>query len=164
MSMIGNFMRVSMAQLEAFQENSTLLEEKIFNDEGADDDIMDVDKAWNGIEFLFCDEHIMKKAPDLTMVFGSEQFVDTQQDLGYGPGQYLDKDQVRNVSKQLSAMHEDEIKKAYQPDKMTKAEIYPSIWSSEGDAFEYLWENIEALQDFFEEAANSDQAIIYYVN
>lgn len=164
MSTIGNFMRVSMADLKAFQDNSTLLEERIFNDEGADEDIMDVDKAWNGIEFLFCDEQIMKKAPDLTMVFASEQFVDTDQDLGYGPGQYLDNSQVKDIAQQLNALTIAEIKSAYQPEKMTKAEIYPNIWESEGDGFEYLEENIEALQLFFEEAAAKDQAIIYYIN
>lgn len=57
MGMIGNLLRVTKAELESYLEDSSLLEDKIYNDEVNDDEpesekFVDIDKTWDGIIFL----------------------------------------------------------------------------------------------------------------
>ena len=52
MSMIGNLLRVSNAELESYLENSSLLENRIYENDDEDSNLIDIDKAWNAILFF----------------------------------------------------------------------------------------------------------------
>ena len=45
MSMIGNLLRVSNAELESYLENSSLLENRIYENDDEDSNLIDIDKA-----------------------------------------------------------------------------------------------------------------------
>ena len=52
MSMIGNFLQVTPAQLQSFVDDPSTVESFIYPDDEQNEDGIDVDKAWHGIHFL----------------------------------------------------------------------------------------------------------------
>lgn len=91
--MIGSLFRVTTEDLEMILNNSSLLEEKVYD--SADkykDDILEIDKSWEAIFYLLTGHPVAEmeeaKAP-LSWVLFSGQVVDEAQDMGYGPAQYL---------------------------------------------------------------------------
>ena len=52
MSMIGNLLRVTKTELEEYLKDSSLLEDKIYDVETENENLVDIDKSWDGIIFL----------------------------------------------------------------------------------------------------------------
>ncbi len=54
MSMIGNLLRVTKAELEEYLKDSSLLEKSIYDEETDDENpnLVDIDKSWDGIVFF----------------------------------------------------------------------------------------------------------------
>src|ERR1700749_638317 len=109
MSMIGNLLLVSQAELEEYITESTKLENRVYNNPGTDPNLVDIDKAWAGILFLLtgknfddvdCLNHPLSK------VFFTDQLIDENQDMGYGPANYLTPAQVAQINKQISTLTE----------------------------------------------------------
>jgi hypothetical protein len=169
MSMIANLLRVSSEELEAYLNDSSLLENRIYDDEGEDQNLIDIDKAWDGILFLLTGESIATlearegNTASLARIFFSEQFIDEDQDLGYGPGQYLTPEQVKELNTQISAISIEDLKKNYDPKRMIELEVYPSIWENE-DEVNYLIEYFEVIQDVYSEAVKKNEGIIMFLN
>lgn len=162
MGMIANLLRVTTTELETYLQNSSLLEERIYDENATEDqNLNDVDKAWDGIIFLLTGQNIQNADHPLVQVLFSGQLIDEEQDLGYGPGHYLTSDQVKNLSEQISKITTEDLKKKYNSKKMNELDVYPR-WDE--DSFDYLDENFKLLQQIYAEAANNDQAIITFLN
>ncbi len=104
MGMVGNLLRVSNAALERYLENSSLLENRIYEDasEEGDPGLTDIDKAWSGILFLLTGQNLDELDHPLARVLFSGQIIDEEQDLGYGPGHYLTPRQVKEVHAEIA--------------------------------------------------------------
>lgn len=169
MSMIGHLLRVSKTELEAYLNDSTLLEGKIYNNDSEDDEnntLVDIDKSWDGILFLLTGNSLANSYEHpLAKVLFSGQLIDEEQDLGYGPAHYLTPEQVVDLNNQISTLTEADLKKKYDPQKMTKQGVYPSVWQ-EGDdeEFGYLMDYFKMVQEVYSEAAKNGEAIITYVS
>ena len=165
MSMIFNFLRVTAAELDDYLNDSSLLEERIYNDEDEEGDPnqVDIDKAWAGIIFLLTGESFEHSTHPLLKAFFSGQEIDQEQDLGYGPGQYLTPDQVKEMNGQISEITIDELSSKYDPKKLSEAEVYPNVWEKD-DMLSYLTEYFETVQEVYAEAAAKDEAIITFLN
>jgi hypothetical protein len=162
MGMIANLLRVTTTELETYLQDSSLLEERIYDENATEDrNLNDVDKAWDGIIFLLTGQNIQNADHPLVQVLFSGQLIDEEQDLGYGPGHYLTPDQVKDLSDQISKITTEDLKKKYNSKKMNELDVYP-IWDE--DSFDYLAENFKLLQQIYAEAANNDQAIITFLN
>lgn len=164
MSMIGNFLRVSKAELDAYLEDSSLLENRIYEEEAdeVDPGLMDIDKAWEGILFLLTGQNLESLDHPLGRVLFSGQIIDEEQDLGYGPGQYLTPAQVKEVNAQIAGISPEDLGKNYDPKKMTELEVYPNSW--EEDMADYLTDYFKDIKDFYAEASKNDQAVITFLN
>jgi hypothetical protein len=162
--MIGNLLRVTNAELEAYLEDSSLLEERIYNEgEEADPALIDIDKSWEGILFLLTGQNLESLAHPMGQVLFSGQSIDEDQDLGYGPGQYLTPGQVKEVDTELSKITVAELTKKFDPKRMTELEIYPDIWEGEG-ILDYLLEYFKEVQGIYATAAKNNEAIITFIN
>lgn len=162
MGMIANLLRVTTAELETYLHDSSLLEERIYDENAFEDqNLNDVDKAWDGIIFLLTGQNIQNADHPLVQVLFSGQLIDEEQDLGYGPGHYLTSDQVKHLSEQISKITTEDLKNKYNSKTMNELDVYP-IWDE--DSFDYLDENFKLLQQIYAEAANNDQAIITFLN
>ncbi len=167
MSMIANLLRVSNDELEEYLNDSSLLEDRVYNDESEDEDpyLIDVDKAWDGIIYLLTGQNASNSNHPLVSVFFSGQLIDQTQDLGYGPAHYLTPKQVKDINKIISEITTETLSKKYNPKKMSEMAVYPEIWEDEGDeALEYLISYFDEIKDFYSNAVKEKQAIISFLN
>ena len=166
MSMIGNLLRVTNAELEAYLEDSSLLEDRIYDDEAETEDanLVDIDKSWDGILFLLTGQKFDENfALPLTRLLFGGQMIDEDQDLGYGPGQYLRPNQVKELSEEISKISVEELRKRYDAKKMTELDVYPTSWEDD-DNVDYLTDNFVLIQKVYAEAAKNGEAIITFIN
>jgi hypothetical protein len=163
--MIGNFLRVSNAELEEYIKDSSTLEDRIYNDGGDEDpNLVDIEKAWAGILFLLTGKNIDDLDHPLAKVLFSGQLIEEDQDLGYGPAHYLNPTQVSEINTQISKISTEDLKKNFDAKKMMELEIYPTIWDEGDEAFEYLAEYFKTLQQVYSDAAKKGEAIITFIN
>lgn len=167
MSMIGNFLRVSTVQLESFLKDSSLLEELVYEDESenGNPNLTDIDKSWDGILYLLTGETMRDGyTQPLAKVLFSEEFVDEDQDMGYGPAHYLTAAQVTELNEQLKNISPEILKQRFNAEKMTELEIYPTIWDEGEGAFDYLSDYFKDVQEVYATAADKGEAIITFIN
>jgi len=164
MGMVGNLLRVTSSELEEYLQDSSLLENRVYDDEAEEDpNLVDIDKSWEGILFLLTGQNLENADHPLSRVLFSGQLIDEDQDLGYGPAQYLTSDQVKEVNAEISKITISELSKNYNPDKMSELEIYPNIWDEE-ESLEYLTDYFQTVQEVYSEAARKNEAVITFLN
>jgi len=164
MSKIGNLLRVTNDELQAYIKDSSLLEDRIYSDEDEDASLTDIDKAWEGILFLLTGQSLAEADHPLAAVLFSGQLIDEEQDLGYGPAHYNSPEQVSKLNQLISALNEEDLKQRFDPEKMTTQGIYPEIWDEGNQAFDYLSENFISVQQIYDQAAKNGEAIITFIN
>ncbi len=164
--MIGNLLRVTKDELDDYLKDSSLLGDRIYGEETIDTDpnLIGIDKSWDGIIFLLTGRNFWDSDHPLTKVLFSEQLIDKDQDLGYGPAHYLTPNQVIDLSSQLSKVKIEDLKNRFDPKKMTELDIYPFSWEAGDDDFYYLIEYFEKVRQIYLDAASNGQAIITFVN
>jgi hypothetical protein len=165
MGMIGNLLRVSTAELEEYIKDSSTLENRIYNDDDIEDpNLVDIEKAWAGILFLLTGQNIDNLDHPLSKVLFSGQLIDEDQDLGYGPANYLTTSQVAEINAEISKISTEDLKKNFDAQKMTDLEVYPTIWDEGDEAFDYLNEYFKTLQQVYSDATKNGDAIITFIN
>jgi len=164
MSMIGNLLRVTKEELESYLDDSSLLEERIYNEDAAEDPAFsDIDKSWEGILFLLTGQNLESLDHPMGLVLFSGQTIDEEQDLGYGPGQYLTPEQVKEVNAELSKITAEEITNRFDAKRMNELGVYPEGWESEGN-LEYLLDYFKEVQATYATAAKNNEGIITFIN
>jgi len=165
MGMIGNLLRVTRTELEEYLKDSSLLENRIYNDESdaEDPNLVDIDKSWEGILFLLTGQNLETVDHPLARVLFSGQLIDEEQDLGYGPGQYLTPEEVKEVNEEISKITSTELREKYDAKKMMELDIYPSAWE-ENDMVDYLTDYFITVQEVFAEASKNEEAIITFLS
>ena len=161
--MIGFFLKVSTEDLRTYIRNSTLLQERIDSWYQGDPDFADVDKSWEALLYILTGSGIADDPKEgLAKIFNSDRIIDDEQDLGYGPANYVNPEEVVQISKELSAIDRDDLADRFDPDAMNAAAIYPEGWA-DGDMLEYLLDHFDILRDFYAAAASQSAAVIFYV-
>ena len=167
MGMIGNVIRVSQEELNDFLNNSETLEHKIYTNENYEAEwFLDLDKSWDGINYILTGEIIggLEKEPnELQRALFSFQILDEEQDLGYGPAQYLSSSQVKETYSELEKITDDVLKSKINGSEMNKIGIYPEIWT-ESESHEFLVDSFKKFKEFYKKASENNQAIITYLN
>jgi hypothetical protein len=167
MSMIGVLVRVTKDQLKAFREDSSLFEtyvddEEIFKSER----YLDIDKSWEAMLYLLTGHTIAtldELTPPLGLFFFSNQLLDEEQDMGYGPAHYLNPDQVKTVHQALSNISESDFISKYDAGQLNENNVYHESWENGEDDKEYLTTHFQQLKKFYSSAAREQEAIITYV-
>ncbi len=165
--MIGNLYRVSEKDLEEILKDSSILESKVYADEGENlEDLLDLDKSWEAIFYLLTGCSIAEiedaQAP-LSWSLFSGQIVDEEQDMGYGPAHYLRVDQVKQLDAELDKISIDELKGKYNGQEMNEAGIYPEVWDRE-ESLDYVTDYFEQLKEFYKIASEENKAVITFLN
>ena len=164
MSMIGNLLRVSSSELDEYLNDSSLLEARLDAALDVDDpNLVDIDKSWDGINFLLTGTIVGDSDNPLQKVLFSEQYIDESQDLGYGPAHYLTAKQVKELNEEILKILIEELQKNYDSKKMIELELYPNAWE-ENDMVNYLTDNFKIVQEVYATAAQNDQAIITFLS
>jgi len=129
-----------------------------------DDDTIDIDKAWNGLHFLFTGTAEGGEEPGCFLMCGGEEIGDED----VGPARVLRPDQVSQFAAFLAELSEEELKRRYDPTRMTALDIYPRIWTrpeADGEtALDYLLDAFKELREFVTAtAAKGDSMIVSIV-
>ncbi|MEJ8843860.1 YfbM family protein [Lacibacter sp. H375] len=165
MSMIANLLRVTTSELEEYLKDSSLLESRIYNDETDEEDpnLVDIDQSWDGIVFLLTGNSFENNTHPLANVLFSDQVIDEEQDLGYGPGQYLTAEQVKELHAQIATISTEELKKRFDAGKMKEVGVFPDVWDNP-DTVDYLIEYFETIKEVYALAAKNHEALITFIN
>ena len=169
MSMIGNLLRVTEAELNSYLKNSGLLEERIYRDfdeNDIDEAMVDLDKAWNVLAFLLGNTATEYEDEPLAQLIFGRHTLDEDQDVGYGPARYLTVAEVQELHQALSQLSDAEIKKRFSPAQCEANDIYPSFWVEEdaADLWEYIQDYLTTLRTTYQLAAERKEAMITYLN
>jgi len=164
MSMIGNLLRVKKSELDEYLQDSSLLEERIYQDDAEEPNLIDIDKAWEGIIFLLTGSNLAEAEDPLVAILFSGQLLDEEQDLGYGPAHYLTPEQVVELNDELAKFSVEDLKEKFNTEKMMELGVYPEIWDEGDQAFDYLSEYFLILQQFYSTAAANNEAVITYLS
>ena len=159
MSMIVKLLRVSNTELEAYFNDSSLLEKRIYGDSELDPAMINIDKSWEGILFLLTEQGLKKLDHPMGRVFFSGQHIDENMDLGYGSAEYLTPEQVKEIDSQLSKITIEALTERFDPERMTELHIYPNIWQEEGVVY-YLLAFFNEVQVLYSTAAENNEAVI----
>lgn len=130
----------------------------------ADDEYLDLDKAWHGIHYLLNFSAWEGKEPFCYLVIGGKTLGDA--DLGYGPARALRSGQVRRFRDVVASLGTAGLAARYDPNEMADEDIYPSIWHGdpEADALGYLKEHFERLLEFLDRCVERNQGLIIYLS
>jgi hypothetical protein len=120
---------------------------------------LQMDKEWHGIHFLLTGDAWSTRGPYGQVILGGKE---VGPDLGYGPARVLTVAQVRDIAEKLQALSEKQLEQRYDPEMMTKAEIYPeTIWKREGQAaLVWLLHGYRRLVDFYVRAAAEGKVVL----
>lgn len=163
MGMIAYLLRVTPAELETYQGNSALLEERVNNeDAGLDPAFYDIDKSWDGIIYLLTGSNSSDTSQPLSRLFFSGRLIDKQQDLGTGPAHYLLPEEVKELHEMIAGIDPVSLKAKFDATHMKEIGVYPNVWDHE-DTADYLVEYFETVQEVFAVAASQGEAIITFV-
>lgn len=167
MSMIGNLFRVTAKDLEEILNNSSILESKIYSEDSSTvNDLLDIDKSWEAIFYLLTGHPVAEiedAKPPLSWTLFSGQVIDEDQDLGYGPAQYITNEQVKQLNIELSKITRENLQQKYNGKKMNEAGVYPQAWD-EPESLEYTLDNFELLKEFYQTAEKENKAVITFIS
>jgi len=164
MGMLAYLVRVDKETLDSYLADSQLLESMIENNQGLGPNWLDLDKSWDGLLFLLNGEGMANIDHPLTSVLFSDQVIDPDQDLGYGPANYLLPEQVKDLSDQLSLIIPSELKQRYDPQRMNECQVYPTGWDTDHQLSDFLVESFKELQKFYAQSAVEGLAIISFLS
>jgi hypothetical protein len=167
MGMILSLIRVSSEELNSFLENSNLLEEKFYAEESIDADWnVDLGKDWDGVQYLLSGKgsfHLKEPLNPIDKSMFTFKLIDPEQDLGYGPAQYLTSAEVKETSVALNSVTHNDFSNRFNADEMDRQSVYPGGWTHM-DAKEYLLNSLNKLIKFYSEAAENNEAVITIMN
>jgi hypothetical protein len=167
MGMIGNAIRVSQVELSDFLNNSKSLENKIYAGESYEAEwFIDLDKSWDGINYILTGEVVggLGNEPnELQRALFSFQIIDEEQNLGYGPAQYLNPSQVKETYYELNKITDEALESKINGSEMNEIGIYPQTWT-ESESREFLIDSFIDFREFYKKACENNEAIITFLS
>jgi hypothetical protein len=163
MSMIGNYLRVSAAELDRLCRDPSGILGFLYPDDDREHPKgrhLGIDKSWHAIQFLLTGDPWNGEPPLQNAVMGGTEI--GEEDAGYGPARALTPAEVQSVSAALAAISGEELWSRFDAGKFAAAEIYPQGWAEDGK--DYVVGYYDELRAFFAEAAGSGDGMILYLN
>ncbi len=120
-------------------------------------DETDLDKAWDAMDYLLSDKRrIGGQARFLT-----ESGTEVPEEIGYGPPRVIRSAEVKEIAAFLDGVSPEVLRARFDGQAMDKAEIYPQIWTRDGDeGVEYVVGFLKPLRDFVAEAAKRNSGLM----
>ncbi|NEX22150.1 YfbM family protein [Thiorhodococcus mannitoliphagus] len=132
---------------------------ELIEGEGMEDDL---DKSWQGIHYCLNQTDYEAEPPMDFMTVGGKAAGDI--DVGYGPARLFDSKTVKELEETLSSVSADTLRSHYDPVKMEALDIYPKIWTRDGDeAFAYIADYYETLKSFLSHCSKHDLGMAVYL-
>ena len=164
MSMIGNYLRLPEVELERFVSDPPSIMDFLYEEDSdfSEDQQLDIDKAWHLIHFLLTGTAWEGKVPLRNAVLGGAEVGDV--DVGYGPARYLRPLEVRELSAALADLSPEILWQNLDWEAVRENEIYPTEWTGNETERTYTLHHLQAMTHFFQQAADSGEAVLLYLN
>jgi hypothetical protein len=120
----------------------------------------DLDKAWQGIQWLLTGSAFCTDEPLCYLVAGGQEVSFT--DFGYGPPRTLTSSQVAAWDDELFKISLENLMRHFDAKAMLATDIYPQIWS-ESDSSDYLSQAYRRLKDFVAAAQEKRLGLLVYL-
>ena len=127
----------------------------------ASGDETDVDKAWQAIHFLLTGSAEPVDEVLGFMMAGGVELKGT--DVGHGPPRAFGREEVSTLASALRPFDRRALHSRYQPEEMDAADVYPQIWTRDGEeGFDYIWEHFEHLRTFLQETKERGEGLLVF--
>lgn len=163
MGMICTLRRISKAKLDEYLENSHLMEEEFFSNEVTEIPLLDIDKSWDGIIFLLTGATFNEASEnERALIIIGEKPMSTRPDSQDYHARYNSPEKVLHFAEILKSIDPNDLKSKFNPKRMNELDVYPNIWEQEdkNELFTYLEEYFLKIQNFYQQAAWSKEAIV----
>ena len=123
--------------------------------------MLSLEKAWHGLHYLLTGEVWGGSGHRAFLLVGG---IEQGEDLGYGPTRYFDPQKLRNISKEINGISDDDLWSNFDANQMTNYDIYPGIWDEpEDDLQEEYLEYFQMLKKFVTKTAENGEALQIYM-
>ncbi|MFF0052166.1 YfbM family protein [Streptomyces sp. NPDC005498] len=166
MSMIGEYFRVTAAELERVIQDSDWALDYIEESRDVEEEAklspaearhFSTYKAWHLLDFL-----LQRSGFPVSVIHG-EEFLGEADDWGYGPPRYLPADRVRLAADELGCLTYDRLLDGVEPHELMAAEIYPLGWEDRS-SLEWGGDWFAGLAEYFAAAAHAGHAVIVWLD
>ena len=159
MGMVGNFIALEQADLDALYDEPTAIEAILQNEQ---DRIFDIGKAWHGIHFMLTGQSFGGEGPLARVVFGEAPIGEAE--IGYGPALGSSIETVQQIASALAELSPFTFRKRHTLAELEEAEIYPACWDEGPRALDELEAGFITLKQFYSEAAAQKLAVITFIS
>jgi len=122
--------------------------------------VVGLDKAWQALHFTLTGDAWGGDGPLADAVMGGDA---VGGDLCYGPARYLPPEKVRAVAAALSKVPPEAFAQRFDPEALTREEVYPAIWEEGPEVGEYVFAFYETLRECYAGAAEAGQGMLIAV-
>lgn len=158
MGIIANYTLVTADELKKLQNKEVDTWDFLNNNENH----IDIEKSWDALKYILTGSSgFTGDALDNIIPMSFENIVNDE-DMGMGSAVYIDVKTVKEMSKELDSITEEEFKSRIDVDKMG-AEGILSGWDFE-TIFEYAYSYFEILKEFFKKSAENDNYIVTWLD
>jgi hypothetical protein len=160
MGIVGR--RLSSDELRTIRDDPSVIADLLWRDledEGTEmsESELDLDKSWHGLHYLITGSPWTVGEGAGAAILGGDNI---GEDNGYGPARLLSPDAVRTIAAGLGTIDVETLRSRYDPDALTRSDIYPQIWD-EDDCFDsYLAPYFVELCGFYRRAAANGDAVL----
>lgn len=164
MGMTAVYVMVDDATLKHLQtlDEEALVEALDAMEEADENPFCSIDKMWDGLHFLltgFAAGEPVENNPLSEAIVGAELFSDAEEDVDFVA--YTPHAAIAPIVAALQGLDWDALQKSFDPGKMTKEKIYPTIWGEDkAGLFAELREAAAILLDFYGKAQAEGRAVV----
>ena len=160
MGMTGNYFRTDESTVDEIRRGERELADVVESD---DEHVLDVDRAWHAIQFTLTGAPFGGDPDNVfsRLVLGGNTLFDDDDEFSarlIAPGD------VKELAAALEDLTWEDVRGRFSVSDMLDQDIYPvTEEENEEEFFEYVWSYLTDMKTFFIDAADEDQAVIFYM-
>ncbi len=165
MGIIQQYLRIDQSTLMRYLNDSKLLEDNLFSTSNSKKNLLDIGKSWDGLFYISTGEPLCNYkqiTPPLQWLIFGPNILDMEQDMGYGPANYLTASQTKELFEAVNIISESSLANRFDAVEMNKKNVYPDFWD-DPEALNYLIQEFKKLKIFLQTAVAEKQAIISFL-
>lgn len=156
MSVVCTFMQIRTDSLLDLLEGKRKAQEFIYS-ENYEVQPLYIDKSWHAIHFILNGKAWEGNEPLVHVILGGTSI---GEDLGNGPARFLTSREVQSITKELLKLQGTGLTERYNPEQMSKEEIYPHLDWEDEESMQYVYDNYWRVVDYYKDASMKGNAML----
>lgn len=157
--MIGNYVAINEDELNQIRDGKIDLADI----DSSNYDELDIDKSWQAIHFLLCEDI---EDGELPLGYVVPILLDNgiKSDYEYG-AYYLTNEQVKVAHESMKSLSKTDLLGMYHFESFVEKEIYPIVKNEDEEQFfEYIYRYFLNISKFFEKIITDKNAVVFYIS